>query len=461
MTEVPLAALNSLHYFLPHHAVVKEASSTTKLRNVFDASCKTSDGTSLNDHLYIGPRLQDDVFDHIARFRRFKVAFSADITKMYRQIWVTPDDLMYQLVLWRDVEVKAYRLNTVTFGTASAPYLAIRTLQQLASDERDASKIALKNFYVDDVIHRADSVIEAVEMQTQLIKMLKKGGFPLRKWASNCEELLMSVPEEDREVQIPLSFDAKNAIKTLGIQWHPAKDVFAFKISLPEHTKITKRTILSDLARLYDPMGWIAPCVIIGKIIMQETWKDKQTWESELPSSIISAWQSLKAALSLLEAIQIPRWLNLTNESKVEVHGFCYASEKAYAAAIYLRVTTGNETNINLIVSKTRVTPLKTKSLAGLELCGALLLAQLLVHTVDTMELQSAKLFTWCDSQITLAWIKSAPYLRTTFVANRVAEIQELTDTFHLRRTPLTLHLEESLLMISFRIDSSGMVLNS
>ncbi|XP_055922135.1 uncharacterized protein LOC129953210 [Eupeodes corollae] len=146
MTEVPLAALNSLHYFLPHHAVVKEASSTTKLRIVFDASCKTSDGTSLNDHLYIGPRLQDDVFDHIARFRRFKVAFAADITKMYRQIWVTPDDSMYQLVLWRDVEggeVKAYRLNTVTFGTASAPYLAIRMLQQLASDERDDFPLAI------------------------------------------------------------------------------------------------------------------------------------------------------------------------------------------------------------------------------------------------------------------------------------------------------------------------------
>ncbi|XP_055905489.1 uncharacterized protein LOC129940981 [Eupeodes corollae] len=435
MTEVGPTALSSPHYFLPHHAVMKESSSTTKLRIVFDASCKTSDGTSLNDHLFIGPRLQDDIFDHISRFRKHKIAFTADINKMYRQIWVTPNDSLYQLILWRDLEgdgVKIYRLNTVTFGTASAPYLAIRTLQQLAADERDdypiASKIALKNFYVDDVIHGADSVAEALEMQSQLITMLKHGGFPLRKWASNCEMLLTSVPEEDREIQVPLSFREEDAIKALGIQWHPAKDIFTFKIALQDLKTTTKRSILSDLARLYDPMGWIAPCVIVGKILMQDIWKEKHTWDSELPATIVSAWHKLKMELNALKAIEIPRWINFTKESKIEVHGFCDASEKAYAAAIYLRITTGIKIYTNLILAKTRVAPLKNKSIARLELCGALLLAQLLVHTVKTMELQSSKIFAWCDSQITLAWIKSAPYIRTTFVANRVAEIQELTD---------------------------------
>ncbi|XP_055909270.1 uncharacterized protein LOC129944103 [Eupeodes corollae] len=393
MTEVGPATLSSPHYFLPHHAVMKEFSSTTKLRIVFDASCKTSDGTSLNDHLFIGPRLQDDIFDHISRFRKHKIAFTADINKMYRQIWVTPNDSLYQLILWRDLEgdgVKIYRLNTVTFGTASAPYLAIRTLQQLAADERDdypiASKIALKNFYVHDVIHGADYVAEALEMQSQLITMLKHGGFPLRKCSSNCEMLLTSVPEEDREIQVPLSFREEDAIKALGIQWHPAKDIFTFKIALQDLKTTTKRSILSDLARLYDPMGWIAPCVIVGKILMQDIWKEKHTWDSELPATIVSAWHKLKMELNTLKAIEIPRWINFTKESKIEVPGFCDASEKAYAAAIYLRITTGIKIYTNLIVAKTRVAPLKNKSIA------------------------------------------SAPYIRTTFVANRVAEIQELTD---------------------------------
>ncbi|GFV88961.1 uncharacterized protein TNCV_442261 [Trichonephila clavipes] len=87
--------------FLPHHAVIKPSSTTTKLRVVFDASCKTTNGTSLNSLLGVGPKLQRDIFEILLNFRIPKIVFTADIEKMYRQILVADEDQKYQQILWR------------------------------------------------------------------------------------------------------------------------------------------------------------------------------------------------------------------------------------------------------------------------------------------------------------------------------------------------------------------------
>lgn len=126
-------------YYLPHHFVTKESSTTTKLRVVFDASAKSSTGKSLNDWQLIGPRLQADLATLVMRFRRHAVALTADIAKMYRQVRVHGDDLDYQRILWRNnttEEVREWQLTTVTYGMAASPYLVIRALQQLAKDEQ-------------------------------------------------------------------------------------------------------------------------------------------------------------------------------------------------------------------------------------------------------------------------------------------------------------------------------------
>ncbi|XP_076384394.1 uncharacterized protein LOC143263022 [Megalopta genalis] len=113
------------------------SSDTTKLRVVFDGSAITSTGFSLNDTLHIGPKIQDDLFYILLRFRIHQYVITGDIEKMYRQFLVRPEDRRYQRILWRDTDncVKTYELNTVTFGLSAAPYLAIRCLQQVAQDE--------------------------------------------------------------------------------------------------------------------------------------------------------------------------------------------------------------------------------------------------------------------------------------------------------------------------------------
>ncbi|XP_014294925.2 uncharacterized protein LOC106693143 [Microplitis demolitor] len=144
-------------FFLPHHAVLKEDNVTTKVRVVFDGSARTSTGVSLNDTLMFGPKLQDDLFIILMRFRSHTYVLTADAEKMYRQVRVNYDDAQYQKILYRAYSIEpiqTYVLNTATYGTTSASYLAIKTLFKLAEDEQNnfpiAAQVLRRDFYVDD-----------------------------------------------------------------------------------------------------------------------------------------------------------------------------------------------------------------------------------------------------------------------------------------------------------------------
>jgi len=118
-------------YYLPHHAVFKSSSSTTQTCVVFDGSCHSSNGLSLNDTLLVGPTIQQDLYSIVLRFRTYQIAFTRDKAKMYRQVRTHEDDRKLQQILWRrsaDEPLRAYELSTVTYGTASAPYLATHCL---------------------------------------------------------------------------------------------------------------------------------------------------------------------------------------------------------------------------------------------------------------------------------------------------------------------------------------------
>lgn len=172
----------SPYYFLPHHGVFRENSTTTKLRVVFDASAKTTSGQSLNDIQTIGPSLHNDIFAILLRFRQYTYIACADVEKMYRQILIQPDQQYLQLILWRENPLDAlgvYRLNTVTYGTASAPYLSMRCLQQLASEctDNDIATIIYKDFYVDGLITGCDDKRELLDICNKVSNVLKSGCF--------------------------------------------------------------------------------------------------------------------------------------------------------------------------------------------------------------------------------------------------------------------------------------------
>ncbi|XP_018405553.1 PREDICTED: uncharacterized protein LOC108781929 [Cyphomyrmex costatus] len=207
-------------YYLPHHAIIKEDSSTTTLRIVFDASCKTSSGKSLNDILRVGPTIQQELFAILIRFRQHPYVLTGDIEKMFRQIYVHEEHRDLQRILWKEdsnAPIEEFTLNTVTFGLASSPFLAVRCLHQLAHDYQEIapeiSQIILRDFYMDDLITGASSVVELQHIQSKIKEILKTGGFSMRKWRSNVSEIV----ETDSRDKIGEQQALGEEIKTLGL----------------------------------------------------------------------------------------------------------------------------------------------------------------------------------------------------------------------------------------------------
>lgn len=423
-------------FYLPHHPVIKEESLTTKLRVVFDGSFKTSNGHSLNDKLLVGPSIQDDLINIILRFRSFQYVITADIAMMFRQILISPEDRNLQKICWRrnssDV-LKYYTLNTVTYGTSSAPFLAARVLRQLAMEDGSKyplAKVALeRDFYMDDVLTGAKSKEEAIQLQTQLMDLLKQGGFPLRKWRSNDEEILNHLDVADKAQHL-LKLDKDILVKTLGLLWNAQTDTIEYTIQTKFDKRTTKRNILSRISTIFDPLGLLGPVIITAKVIMQQLWELHTDWDDQVPQQLHTEWTTYSQSLAILNQLKIQRNINPNNEfEQFDIHGFCDASLKSYGACLYAYYRT-NEGNIatHLICAKSRVAPLKTITLPRLELCGALVLARL-VHTAkQALKEKIRGIHLWSDSTIVLAWIKTPPSQLKTFVSNRTAEIQNLTD---------------------------------
>ncbi|XP_073814297.1 uncharacterized protein [Musca autumnalis] len=435
MTKISTDAIRSPHYFIPHHCVQRPESTTTKLRVVFDASAKTSSMHSLNDLMYAGPTVQSDLFSILLRFRLPKYVFTTDVEKMYRQVLISPEDRQFQLIIWRkDVTqpITYYQLNTVTYGTRAAPYLATKCLQRMAKENAIryplASQFLQENFYVDDGLGGADSLITAVNLQQQRIQVMKDSGFNLRKWCANNPQLLKDISEGDQEVNLDFESSKADTVKTLGLTWLPKDDTFCVKVNIDPVRRVTKRTVTSDLARLFDPLGVLSPVTVTAKIFIQELWELKLDWDQSLPESLHSKWTTFRSDLNALKNLQIYRHIfkGRVPESR-QLHIFTDASEKAYGAAAYMRSTFKDGTIMTrLLCSKSRVAPLKRQTIPRLELCAAVLGAQLASKIKIDLQLTCPTWF-WTDSEIVLAWINSSSAAFNTFVANRIAIIQEIT----------------------------------
>ncbi|CAG7816402.1 unnamed protein product [Allacma fusca] len=371
-------------YYLPHHAAFKQSSSSTKSRIVFDASAKTSTTISLKDRLMTGPVLQEDLHSLLVRWRYWLVPLVADIRQMYLQIKVHPKHHDFLRLVGRESpsqHISIYSLSKVTFGTASAPYQAVRTLHQLAHDHPkdypSAAEVLRRDFYVDDCLTGTNSSTEAIHLNQKLTSITNKVSFSLRKSATSCSTTLTAIPDDMRESS-SLTLDKAETTKSLGLIWNPAADDFRFKISLNPSAPTTKRRILSAISKVFDPLGFLTPVTIRAKILMQKLWQCKIGWDVAPPKDILTAWNLYLEELSGLESIRIPRSVNQPQVTIYELHGFADASERAYGAVVYLRCHTESSFQVRLLTSKTRVAPLKSLTVPKLELSAAVLLAQLI-----------------------------------------------------------------------------------
>jgi len=213
---------------------------------------------------------------------------------MYRQILIDSRDRDYQRIVWYNSDhsaIQDYQLLTVTYETASAPFLALRVLKQLLKDEGAAFPLAIpilqNNIYVDDVLFGDNDIPLLRQSREQLCALLSRGGFRLRKWASNSSALLSDIPEECHGLAGNRLLTLEENFSVLGLSWNPSSDAFQFRVSLPQSLPNTKRKILSTIAKLFDPLGWVTPVTINAKVFMQQLWRLKLNWDDVIPSQTI------------------------------------------------------------------------------------------------------------------------------------------------------------------------------
>ncbi|XP_063618746.1 uncharacterized protein LOC134791628 [Cydia splendana] len=354
---------------------------------------------------------------------------------MFRTILVKEEQRPLQRILWRDSKsepLKCIQLKTVTYGTKCAPYLACRTLRMLAGQHKEeypeAGDIIESECYMDDFLSGADTFDQAQQVCSQLIEVLQKGNFVLHKWTTNEPQLLTNAVSTNDDTVY--DFTPSAAVKTLGVKWLPQSDALTTAIPELQQFELTKRNILSAIAKIYDSIGILAPTVIIAKILMQDIWKAKIDWDMVIPEDLQRTWLEFQANLPELKNINVPRYYFSDIPTWITLIGFSDASAKAFGAVVYFRATYPHkEPTCSLVMAKTRVSPIRVQSLPRLELSGCLLLAHLVDKLrrafKDKFKIHDIVLFT--DSQIVLHWIKS-PYKKLhTFVSHRLMEIIELT----------------------------------
>ena len=426
-----------LAYFIPHHGVLRECSTTTKLRVVFNASSPTSSGVSLNNIQMVGPTIQDDLLSILIRFRQHKYILAADIEKMYRQIAVHPSDRHLQQILWRDNPLKSlnvYQLNTVTYGTASAPFLAVRCLKQLGMECNDPkiAEIITHDFYVDDLLTGGDTIDDVINIKDKVTAALASACMPLRKFKSNASQVM-----SDSQSSINLNIGSKEPSKTLGLGWSLESDELYFTINRAISNHPTKRSILSVIAQIFDPLGLLSPCVIIMKILLQKLWLHKLSWDDSLPTDISDMWDKFMKALPCLNHLRIPRMVICDLQKHIGLHIFSDASQNAYGACVYVRsVNENGEAQVRLLLAKSRVAPIKPTTIPRLELCGALVGVSLYEKVMKSFRIKVRHTTFWTDSMIVLGWLKILPSKLQPFVRNRVAEIIDKTGSCTWRHVP-------------------------
>ncbi|XP_044596687.1 uncharacterized protein LOC123273348 [Cotesia glomerata] len=373
-------------YYMPHHPIIKTSSTTTKVRVVFDASAKTDKSISLNEVLLTGPTIQDNLFTILLRFRTFIYAMTSDIAQMYRQICIHPDHHKFQRILYyHNNNISTFELKRVTFGVFAAPFLAIRTVNQLADEESHnfpiASKILKRDLYVDNLLTGTNSLTEILQLRDEIIQLVRKGGFELRQWASNHQHALDNFDQRTLDLDCAINDDPIS--KTLGINY-----------SWKE---------LSDIAKIFDPIGILGPIVLAAKTIIQECWKLKIHWDEAVPQELHLRWCKFAEQLPIIKDFSIERNILLPNATDIQLHGFCDASKVGYGACIYVRsMNKQGHVIVRLACSKSRVAPIKDVTIPKLELCGALLLAKLYKDTLPSFNFDISKNIFWSDSTIVL-----------------------------------------------------------
>ncbi|XP_064461559.1 uncharacterized protein LOC135371435 [Ornithodoros turicata] len=429
-------------YYLPHHAVISKDAVTTRIRTVFDASSHIPGQPSLNDVLSKGANINSDLLHLLLTFRSYPIILTADIRKAYLQIQIRPEDRDALRFLWLTElpsatnfhpECQEWRMTRVPFGASSSPFLLAATLHhhfEAVSDKYPATAARLRrSFYVDDLVIGCESVSEAVNLYSEIRKVLRDAGMEIRKWASNSSNLQHIFLKDG------IAYDdvgcTDPVLRVLGVSWDRHSDTISARTDTVHHfatiSQPTKRTLLQAFSRLYDSFGLLLPFTVTARLLFQMLWKERLAWDVPMGPTEQHTWWKWVHGLSLLSQVQVPRCAIQSRDCLLDLHLFADASPRAYGVVVYARTSVDSDIHSHILIAKSRVAPLKPVTIPRLELLGCLLAARIFSRIRNSLSFSVTRTIFWTDSLIALHWIKSEPSKWPQFVAARTEEIRQLT----------------------------------
>lgn len=421
-------------WYVPHHGVYHPRK-PEKVRVVFDGSAKYK-GTSLNEQLLQGPDLTNTLVGVLLRFRQEPVAFMGDIEAMFYQVRVPTEHSNFIRFLWwpdgdLSKEVEEYKLNVHLFGAVSSPSCANYALRKTADDNghqfpTEVTSTIKRNLYVDDCLKSVATETKAISMIRDLKKITSLGGFNLTKFISSSREVMMQLPEKDLAKcakSLDLGSTQMPSEKALGIEWNCEKDCFIFNVNM-NCREVTRRTVLSIVSSVFDPIGFLGPVVLPAKLILQELCKLKLDWDEKVPENLEDSFKSWIRDMEEVKKLEIKRCMKPTFKIlRTELHHFSDASGLGYGAVSYLRFVGEKSIHCSFVFAKSRCAPLKTVTIPRLELTAATLLIRLDSMIKRELEIPIDKTYFWTDSTTVLRYIRNESRRFHVFVANRVQTI--------------------------------------
>jgi len=428
---------NQLCHYIPSFAVYAPGKETSKVRIVYNGSAKTQTGKSLNSILYPGPSFTKDITIMLTKFRSGKFTLIFDCKAMFLNIHLAnPDHARLLRYVWRGADPtippQEHEFHTILFGLTCSPFLSAwcvqKTAELFAEKYPLGSKIAKNEIYVDDIVVSLNNKQECRTAVQELQDLFGKASLKLHKFNTNLPEL--------RSLLKPDQLSEKIETKVLGQTWNSDTDYIYFTFTEKEISakskKCTKRSFLSEMSSLFDPLQLLCPLLLHIKLCFQSLWQTSVLWDSDLPDDIASKWQQFKSQLHLLKDFKLPRALF---ESKPVKHHslltFCDSSELGYGSVSYLftKYSDGSVT-VRFIMAKSRIKPLKPvgsdsqMTIVRLELLGMLTGVRLAVHLksalLDKLTLKQCIFFT--DSSINYFRIRKGFSNLKQWSGNRIRE---------------------------------------
>ena len=409
-----------------------------QIRVVFDSSAKF-DGVSLNDVLLAGPDLNNSLVGVLLRFRKDAVAVTADIQQMFHCFLVREDCRDVLRFLWHcdndfSQEIVEYRMRVHVFGNSPSPAVAIYGLRQAAREQEqeygsDVRLFVEKDFYVDDALKSFSTEADAIDVLKRAQEMLAVSNLRLHKIASNRATVRDAFPIEDRASTIkdfdPSADDLPDQ-RSLGIRWNIVTDTFTFQA--PDTNKpYTRRGLLSVVNSLFDPLGFLAPVIIRGRLLSSVC----SEWDVPLPENKHEEWKGWLESLQELKELHIPRTYSSFSPSSAQCTEMCIfsdASVKAIAAVAYLKVTDQDgHTEVGFLLGKTKLAPQPELTVPRLELCAAVLAVEIAELIVKEIDLKPSAIRFYTDSKVVLGYICNQSRRFYVYVNNRIQRIRQST----------------------------------